>query len=79
MARTFSWRGLWLAPAASAWGFYADSFSCTQADAGFAGDFFRCTVTPNDQGASGSGVGSSGQAIGSAGTAVGEQRDLGIG
>jgi hypothetical protein len=30
----------WLAPAAAAWRFYADSFSCTQANAGLAGDFF---------------------------------------
>jgi hypothetical protein len=70
---------VWLAPATAAWGFYADSFSCTQANAGLAGYFFRCAVTPDDQGAAGSGVGSSGQAVGSAGTAVGEQSDLGIG
>ena len=70
---------VWFAPATAAWGFYADSFSRAQANAGLAGDFFCCAVTSNDQSAAGSGVGSSGQAVGSAGTAVGEQCDLGIG
>src|ERR1700687_2482421 len=62
---------IWPSPTAAARGFYADSFSGTQANAELAGGFFRRTVTPDDQGAAGSGVGSASQAVGPAGTAVG--------
>src|SRR6202521_3127506 len=66
-------------PATAAWGFYADSFSGTQANADLAGDFLCRTVTPDEQGATGSAIRSPSQAVWSAGTPVGEQRDLGIG
>jgi len=60
-----------LTPAASAWGFDANSFSGIQADAGLAGEFLFGAITPHDYGAAGSGVGSARQAIGAAGTTVG--------